>query len=176
MALLMFEWSTPSMNAFFMADQIEKNMAAKYKASHKNVAPSEADDGVPKWFKTTSFVLSAIFALTFFVVRILWGHYHYYHFYRVCWRLWYETPAWFNISLMALIGVAFLLNGTWMVQIILTGLGLRKNEDKPPETPKPERHHVSTQHTASTRSKPAQSIGIHSPQSATRTKRQTRHE
>lgn len=121
------------MNIFFMADQVETKMEEAAHPENRIMtrsAQAEADKlGAPAWFKKTTFILSGIFALNFFVVRILWGHYHYYHFYRVCWKLWYETPAWFNISLMALIVVAFLLNGTWMVQIILTGLGVVKKPD-----------------------------------------------
>jgi hypothetical protein len=133
MALLMFEWSTPFMNIFFMADQVETKMqeAAALKSKQKTDSSSEKDvvDGVPKWFKTTTFVLSALFALAFVLVRMVWGNYHYFQFYRVCWALWNETPVWLNLSLMALIIVAFLLNGTWMVQIILTGLNVLPKPD-----------------------------------------------
>lgn len=121
------------MNIFFMVDQIETRMdeAAHPENRHMTrAATREAEKKeAPAWLKQITFILSAIFALSFFVVRILWGHYHYYQFYRVCWQHWKETPAWFNVSLMALIVVAFLLNGTWFVQIILTGLGYIKKPD-----------------------------------------------
>jgi hypothetical protein len=149
MALLMFEWSTPMMNAFFMADQIETRMEESAEALRKlnaeNGKENEDVQGAPAWYKRTTFILSGIFALNFFVVRILWGHYHYYHFYRVCWKLWSETPAWFNLSLMALILVAFLLNGTWMVQIVLTGLNLLPKPDSNtmPTSKDDEAHHFT---------------------------------
>jgi hypothetical protein len=117
------------MNAFFMADQVEVKWDELGKAStsssatHNNGSQSVAL-GAPSWYKKFTFILSAIFALCFFFVRIIWGNYHYYHFYRVVLDQWSLTPAWFNISMMALIVVAFLLNGTWMVQIILTGLNV----------------------------------------------------
>lgn len=133
MALLMFEWSTPFMNIFFMADQIETKMdeaaALQNKLNADKGIVSKPVEGAPAWFKTTTFILSGLFALAFLLVRMIWGQYHYFQFYRVCWNLWYETPAWFNISLMALIVVAFLLNGTWMIQIILTGLNVLPKPD-----------------------------------------------
>lgn len=121
------------MNIFFMADQVETRMEEAAHPENRvmtRLATREAEKfGAPVWFKRVTFFLSGVFALHFFLVRILWGHYHYYQFYRVCWILWDETPAWLNISLMALIGVAFLLNGTWFVQIILTGLGIIAKPD-----------------------------------------------
>lgn len=129
----MFEWSTPFMNIFFMADQIETKMdeaaALENKRHAEKGVASKPVEGAPAWFKTTTFVLSGLFALAFLLVRMIWGQYHYFQFYRVCWNLWHETPAWFNVSLMALIVVAFLLNGTWMIQIILTGLNVLPKPD-----------------------------------------------
>lgn len=113
MALLMFEWSTPFMNAYFMFDQIE------------TLAKTTSET-----FKKRKFISSVIFALFFFVVRILWGHYHYYLFITYCISVWGEVYAVVNVSLLFLILVAFLLNGTWMIQIIKAGLAPLLSKDK----------------------------------------------
>lgn len=105
MALLMFEWSTPSMNIFFMLNQIEKGA--------KNVS---------KKFKTIVFYSSLVFAITFFFVRMVWGNYHYYLFIKVCFEQFGTIPMWIDISLLFLIVVAFFLNGTWMFFIVKEGI------------------------------------------------------
>jgi len=116
MALLMFEWSTPSMNIFFMLNQIEKG-AKK----------------INKTFKKVIFYSSVLFAITFFIVRMLWGNYHYYLFIKICYENFGSIPVWIDISLLVLIGVAFLLNSTWMYHIVMQGvktLTSKSNENK----------------------------------------------
>lgn len=125
------------MNLFFMFDHIESKMDTnaaiangKNGASNSNTASkSQSQSGAPKSLKLATFLLSLVFALSFFLVRIVWGCYHYYHYYRVQINHWSETPIAFNLSLMILILVAFFLNGNWMVQIILTGLNILPKPD-----------------------------------------------
>lgn len=101
------------MNAYFMMDQIETF----------SVKPSDK-------FKKQKFYSSIIFAITFFLVRMVWGNYHYYLFITFCFQVWGEVYAWMNISLLSLIFVAFFLNSTWMYQIVKSGLSILSTKDK----------------------------------------------